>query len=61
MIGANQVLYFGGGLLHIDPAAHTKAAIWPLILFEWIIDTTQQQITHQTADNRAIIRFFILG
>lgn len=29
MIGTNQVLYFG--VLHIEPATHTKAAIWPLI------------------------------
>lgn len=43
------------GLLHIEPATHTKAAIWPLILFEWIDHTAQQQITHQRADNRAIL------
>lgn len=52
MIGTNQVLYFGVAA-HRTGDAH-KGGYLAAYLFEWIDYTTQQQITHQRADNRAI-------
>lgn len=52
MRGINQVLYFGVAA-HRTGSAH-KGGYLAAYLFEWIDYTTQQQITHQRADNRAI-------